>query len=354
MIKLSRESRKMEHISLALQQGKNQNSSFDDIILIHNPITELNYNDLSLDSNIGGLPTSSPLFINAMTGGATDTTRINQELALVAYQLQLPMAVGSQMAALKNPTLRDTYSIVRRENPDGIIIANLGHEASIEEANRAVEMLEANALQIHLNVMQELIMPEGDRDFTGTLHRISSIVDQISIPVIVKEVGFGMPMETVRTLADIGVRIIDVGGRGGTNFAEIENQRGGNSYSFLNHWGLPTTFSLLEASTIKNVQLIGSGGVQNGLDIVKCLALGSSLVGMAGPILRQLHKHGVNGLIEYLEDIHHQIRIIMIATGASDLQAIQTLPLVIKGETKEWCTARGINTAEFAIRNAMS
>lgn len=350
MIQLSRESRKMEHISLALQQATNQQTGFADVVLLHNPISELNYNDLSLDSNIGGLHTSSPLFINAMTGGARDTARINQELAIVAHQLRLPMAVGSQMAAIKNPSLQETYTIVRKENPNGIILANLGQEATVDEAKRAVEMIHADALQIHLNVMQELIMPEGDRDFSGTLHRISEIADQIAVPLIIKEVGFGMTMAAIRKLTEIGVHIIDVGGKGGTNFAKIENQRAGNPYPFLNDWGITTVASLLEAHMIKNVQLIGSGGVQNGLDIVKCLVLGASLVGMAGPILRQLHSSGIDGAINFIQDIHHQIRLIMIATGADTIGAVQQLPLVIKGETKEWCEARGIEIAELATR----
>lgn len=351
MIDLSRESRKIEHVKLALKQQTSTKSAFDDLILLHNPITELNYSNLSLDSKIGELHISSPIFINAMTGGAHDTSRINQELAIVAKHFNLPMAVGSQMAAIKNPDLIHTYSIVRQENPDGIIIANLGQEATLEQAKRAIDMINANALQIHLNVMQELIMPEGDRDFSGTLKRIAIIAEKIRIPLIIKEVGFGMPLEAVKKLKEIGVRIIDVGGKGGTNFAKIENQRSNNRFSILNNWGISTPVSILEAQGVKGMQIIGSGGVKNGLDVVKALSIGASLVGMAGSFLHKLHSSGLEGLVSFVEELHDQIRLIMVATGAKDLQTVQKIPVIIRGETKEWCTLRGIDINEFARRD---
>lgn len=347
---MSRESRKMEHISIALQQGKERNNAFDDIELLHNPIPELNFGDLVLNGMIGGLSISSPLFINAMTGGAYDTYKINQQLAMVAKEMQIPIAVGSQMAAIKNRDLVPTYSIVRKENPHGLLFANLGQEATLEQAQYAIDMIEANALQIHLNVMQEIIMPEGDRDFAGVLKRIAAIVENVEVPVIVKEVGFGMPIEAIRQLKSIGVQIVDVGGKGGTNFAAIENKRRERAYSMLNDWGIPTPIALLEATQVSGVQIIGSGGIQHGLDVVKCLALGASLVGMAGPFLRVLKSDGVDGLQQHIEDLHTQIKMIMVAIGAKDVSAIQRKPLIVTGKTREWCLARGIPSDEFARR----
>ncbi len=350
MIALSRESRKMEHVSLALQQGKERNTAFDDIVLLHNPIPELNYDELLLNSMIGGLLTSSPIFINAMTGGAHDTLTINQQLAIVARELRIPMAVGSQMAAIKNRDLATTYSIVRKENPNGVIFANLGQEATLDQAQMAIEMIEADAIQIHLNVMQELIMPEGDRDFTGVLQRIASIVDGVEIPVIVKEVGFGISVEAVRQLKNIGVRIIDVGGKGGTNFATIENRRREHAYPIFNNWGIPTPISLLEANQIDGIQLIGSGGIQHGLDVVKSIALGASLVGMAGSFLRVLQKEGISGLKKYIDDLHTQIKIAMMGIGAKDITSIRSKPILISGNTREWCQARGMRIEDLACR----
>lgn len=346
---MHRESRKIEHIRHALQQSPKKNA-FDDIILIHNPITEVNYDEVSLNTHIGGLTLSSPLFINAMTGGAKETQEINRQLAMIAKHHQLPLAVGSQMAAIKNDKLRTTYAVVREVYPEGLIIANLGQEATVEQAKQAIEMIEANALQIHINVMQELIMPEGDRDFSGLLTRISHIVKHVSVPVIVKEVGFGMSREAVRQLKEIGVKIVDVGGKGGTNFAVIENLRGGNRYSFLNEWGIPTSISLLEANQVDGLEIIGSGGIRSGLDIVKAIALGARAVGMAGVLLRKLHTTGVEGTIDYIDELKGQIRLIMTAIGAKKIDDIRHVPVVITGKTREWCEVRGISIYPYAQR----
>ena len=184
---------------MPLKIGKILLRHFDDIKFIHQGLPDIGVFDVGLDHEIGGLYLSSPIFINAMTGGGGEKTyRINKELAIVAKNTGLTMAVGSQMAAIKDKTQKYTYEIVRKENPAGVIIANLGSEASSEDAKAAIEMIEANALQIHLNVIQELTMPEGDRNFSGALKRIESIVKEIAVPVIVKEVGFGMAKETVQ------------------------------------------------------------------------------------------------------------------------------------------------------------
>jgi isopentenyl-diphosphate delta-isomerase len=348
---LSRESRKMEHVSLALSQATPDYNSFDEIVLLHNPIPDIDYDETSLDSQVGELRLSSPLLINAMTGGAIDTKEINRSLAIAAREMNVVLAVGSQMAAIKNPELAGTYSVVREVNPNGIIFANLGSEATLEQAKRAVEMITADCLQIHLNVMQELIMPEGDRKFSGMLERIRLIVDHIGCPVIVKEVGFGMSREAIERLKEAGVRIIDVAGRGGTNFAAIENHRGGHPFPFLNDWGIPTAISLLEASKVEGIEIIGSGGIRNGLDAVKTLSLGAVMVGLAGVVIKRLNQQGVEGVIHLLEELHHQIRLIMTATGVRRITDLRNLPLIIKGETREWCRLRAISPEAFANRN---
>lgn len=341
----------MEHIALALQQQPlTQRSPFDDIELLHNPIPELRIEDIDLNSTIGGLFTSSPLLINAMTGGAVDALSINQQLAMVAHELNIPMAVGSQMAAIRNRDVEHTFSIVRKENPNGIVIANIGQEASLEHAQRAIDMIQADALQIHLNVMQELIMPEGDRDFTGTLKRISTILDNIPLPIIVKEVGFGVSMEAVLKIQSIGVQIIDVGGKGGTNFASIENRRANERYAFLNDWGISTPASLLECSQLPHLQVIGSGGIRNGLDVVKTLALGASLVGMAGSVLAKVYHEGVEGTLQFLRQVHEEIRVVMTAIGVTNIESLHHYPVIVKGDTKAWCEARGIPVHQLGRR----
>jgi isopentenyl-diphosphate delta-isomerase len=350
---VSRSERKWDHIRFALENRQNRSSAFDDIKFIHQGLPNIGVSDVGLDHEIGGLYLSSPIFINAMTGGGGDKTyRINKELAIVAKNTGLTMAVGSQMAALKDSSQKYTYEVVRKENPSGVIIANLGSEASAEEAKGAIEMIDADALQIHLNVIQELTMPEGDRDFTGALKRIESIVKETNVPVIVKEVGFGMGKDTVKDLLSIGVQIIDVGGSGGTNFAEIENKRRDKSLSFFNQWGIPTGISIFEASSVsKNLSIIGSGGFMSGHDIAKGLAIGANAIGMAGYFLQILINEGIEVLQKEIEVLHDELMMIMTALGAKTISDLKKAPLIISGETYHWLNQRGIDTKLFAQRS---
>jgi isopentenyl-diphosphate Delta-isomerase len=349
---VSRSERKWDHIRYALASEQNGSSAFDDIQFIHQSIPDVNVSDIRLDHALGGLPLSSPIFINAMTGGGDEKTyRINKELAMVANDTGIAMAVGSQMAALRDTSQRYTYEIVRKENPKGIIIANLGSEATPEYAKRAVEMIEANALQIHLNVVQELTMPEGDREFTGVLQRIEAIMKEINVPVIVKEVGFGMSYETIQTLKSIGVSIVDIGGAGGTNFAEIENKRRESSLSFFNHWGIPTPISLVEAVEITDhPSVIGSGGIHSSLDIAKCLSLGADAVGIAGLFLKVLVKKGIESLQSEIEMLHNELTFIMAALGVRTILDLKEAPLLISGKSYHWLNQRGIDTAKYSQR----
>ncbi|GAE25099.1 isopentenyl-diphosphate delta-isomerase [Halalkalibacter wakoensis JCM 9140] len=212
---MSRSIRKLDHIEHALSTGPSLTHGFDDLKFIHNSLPEVNYKQINLSTKIGELSLSSPIFINAMTGGGGERTKeVNRQLAEVAKETGIGMAVGSQMAALRDPSQQDSFRIVRETYPHGTILANLGSEATVEQAKVAVDMLEASALQIHLNVIQELVMPEGDRDFAFTIERIEKIVASLNVPIIVKEVGFGMSKETVQTLTSIGVMAVDVGGYG--------------------------------------------------------------------------------------------------------------------------------------------
>ncbi|WP_223591630.1 type 2 isopentenyl-diphosphate Delta-isomerase [Neobacillus bataviensis] len=349
---MSRSERKWDHIRFALENGQDRSSAFENIKFIHQSLPNINVLDVRLDHSIGELYLSSPIFINAMTGGGGEKTyRINKELAMVAKYSGLAMAVGSQMAALKDKTQKYTYEIVRKENPDGVLIANLGSEATPDEAKAAIDMIEANAIQIHLNVIQELTMPEGDRDFTGALKRIEAIVKNVEVPVVVKEVGFGMSMETVRTLKSVGVTVVDVGGFGGTNFAEIENRRREKSLSFFSDWGIPTPISIIEASSVSNdISIIGSGGFSNGIEMVKGLAIGADAIGIAGYFLRILVDQGVDSLIGEIETLHKEMIMIMTALGARTIADLKRIPLIITGETCHWLNQRGIDTRTFGQR----
>ncbi|GAB2692522.1 type 2 isopentenyl-diphosphate Delta-isomerase [Paenibacillus thermoaerophilus] len=346
-----RMSRKMEHVEHALRIGQVGNQGLADIKFVHNCLPDASVDDIHLHTAIGDLDLSSPILINAMTGGADETRSINRELAVAARECGLAMAVGSQMSAIKNPEVASSYRVVRSVNPDGILIGNLGSEATVEQALRAVEMIGANALQIHLNVMQELIMPEGDRSFKGALERIADIASNVPVPVIVKEVGFGIMRESAAKLIRLPIAAIDVGGTGGTNFAAIENARRPQAYEWLNDWGNPTAIALLESLSVwPRGRVIASGGIRNGLECAKALALGASAAGIAGAALRVLQTEGTAALIDYLRRIHEELRLVMTALGAASIEELWNVPLVVSGESAEWCELRGIDIRTYARR----
>lgn len=245
---VTRKKRKDEHIHMALKTSPTNLSHFDQISFVHQSLPNIALKDVSLKVSFSEFKLSTPLYINAMTGGSLMTGNINAALAEIAHATGMAMAVGSQHAGLKDNSLINTYRVVREKNPNGVIFANVGADVLTESALRAVDMIEADALQIHLNAPQELVMPEGGRDFTGWLHQIEQIIKHIEVPVIVKEVGFGVSKETLNLLESVGVKYVDVGGRGGTNFIEIEDHRREQlDYKYLNGWGQTTAISLMEA-----------------------------------------------------------------------------------------------------------
>nr|WP_241433576.1 type 2 isopentenyl-diphosphate Delta-isomerase [Listeria floridensis] len=222
---LLRERRKDEHVTLAYKSYEETGTAFDEIRLLGTSLPKIGVSDVSLATQFAGLTMKLPFYINAMTGGSAHTAGINRDLAEIAREVGIAMAVGSQSAAIQNPLLEDSYRIARKVNPDGYLFANVSPEVPVDAAKRAIEMLRADALQIHINPAQELIMPEGDREFGHWIETIKRYTEEIRIPIIVKEVGFGMRRETVARLASLGVKTVDLGGRGGTNFAKIENDR---------------------------------------------------------------------------------------------------------------------------------
>ncbi len=349
---MTRSKRKWDHIQYALTTGQSRDTGFDDITFIHQSLPDSSIEQVSLKTMVGELSLSSPLFINAMTGGGGERTEeINRQLAIIASETRVAMAVGSQMSSIKNSSEISTYKIVRKENPNGLIFANLGSETSVDQALQAVDMLEANALQIHLNTIQELTMPEGDRDFTGALRRMEDIVKKLPVPVIVKEVGFGMSRETAKKLTQIGISIVDVGGFGGTNFAKIENERRNRLLSFFNSWGIPTVVSIAEVKcSFPDLTVLGSGGVQCSLDVVKALSLGASAVGLAGYILKILLEEGIEESMTEIEEIKKEIGYVMTALGSTTIKDLQKAPLIIEGKTHHWLNERGINTKIYSNR----
>lgn len=321
--------RKDDHLRLATaQHAKEGANDFDRVRLIHNSLPETSVADVDLSVAGAVLPWKMPFYINGMTGGSEITGKVNRVLARAAARTGVAMASGSESVAVHHPELRNTFSVIRDENPDGIVLGNVGAAVDVETAKTAVEILAADGLQVHLNVPQEIIMPEGDRDFRGIKDNISRIVEAVDVPVVVKEVGFGMSRETVAALVEIGVKAVDVAGRGGTNFATIENARRQiEDYSYLANWGQSAVESLIDCAEYTNViDVNASGGVRNPLDVLKALVLGAKAVGVAGHFLQIAVSDGEDALVVEIECWRAHLQALMAMVGVthtSDLAAVR-------------------------------
>ncbi len=349
---MPRAHRKDEHIYYIMQNAPHQ-ADFSDISFVHNCLPDQDFGRVSLEAAYLGRTFRSPLFINAVTGGTRLALKINAALADVARQCGLPMAVGSQMAAIEDISAEASFKVVRRVNPGGVIWANIGSYAAPEIALKAIKMIKADGLQVHLNAPQELLMTDGDRNFEGMIGRIGKIAANADVPVIAKEVGFGIAREQAGILAGLKVAAIDVGGRGGTNFLAIESSRSGRKLpADLSAWGIPTAISLVEAAAGagEKTDLFASGGMHTALDIAKALALGAGAVGMAGYPVYHLLKYGSKALVKKIDRIENELRIILMLAGAKKPAEMQKVPLVITGHTAEWMQRRGLGPDTFARR----
>lgn len=287
----------------------------------------------------------APILINALTGGTRRGLAVNARLAEVAKRTGLPLAVGSQKVALDCPEVAPTFTIVRHVFPDGVIFANLSAASSVEDARRAVAMLRAQGLQLHLNAAQELAMAEGDRSFIWR-DCIAAIAQNISVPVIAKEVGCGMTGSTAKQVHKLGVAAVDVGGFGGTNFVAIEHFRRNFTKSSLIDWGLPTPLSLLDVlGSNTNIDVCASGGIRSGLDIAKALALGAKMCGIAQPLLREVTFGGVQAGVDYIHHCLAELKTVMILTGARDISSLQQKPLIFDSEIWAYLQQRQLTKA---------
>jgi isopentenyl-diphosphate delta-isomerase len=272
--------------------------------------------------------------INAMTGGTEYTYKINEQLAKLSMACNIPMAVGSQTIAIHDKNIQESFKIVREINKLGIIIANVSANSSYENVVEAVDMIAANAIQLHLNTAQEICMIEGDRNFKDILNNIRNIVHEVKVPVIVKEVGFGISYESAKKLYNVGVKYIDIGGRGGTNFIDIEDSRNKESdYSFLKHWGIPTALSLLECKHVsRELRVICSGGITNAEEIVKAVTMGAALTGISGVILRELLDNGYDAAKAAIDKLQYQMKVFMLLLGAENIENLSKVNYLLKGE----------------------
>ncbi len=331
--------RKNEHISINLEQDvrSGRTTGFEDYAFIHQPLPELNLEKIETTTKFLSKPLSLPLLISSMTGGTSRGDRINMILAEAAQAAGIAMGVGSQRAQLEGQS--NTINRNIRKIATGIpLYANVGavqlnYGLPVSQYQHAVDMIEADALILHLNPLQEALQPEGQTNFSGLEKKIAEICSVVKVPVIVKEVGWGINLETAKRLANIGVAAIDVAGAGGTSWSEVEKHRSREDKYYriaakFRSWGIPTTECIRQVRQgLPQIQLIASGGVTGGMELAKSIALGATIGGIARPFLIAANQ-STEAVLALVEEISLELRITMFAAGAANIQALTNTPLV--------------------------
>jgi isopentenyl-diphosphate delta-isomerase len=332
--------RKSDHIRINLQEDvdfKHVSTGFERYRFIHCALPGFNLADVDTSTTLLGKRLAAPLLISSMTGGTPEASTINQQLAEAAQAAGIGMGLGSQRAAIEDPLLADTYR-VRHVAPDILLLANLGaiqlnYGYGPDECRRAVEIVEADGLILHLNPLQEALQPDGDTHFAGLLSKIEAVCQALEVPVVVKEVGWGLSEQVARQLADAGVAALDVAGAGGSSWSQVEMHRATTEHerqvaAAFADWGIPTAESLLMAHRgAPGLPIIASGGIRDGIHMAKAIALGAAACGVAGPFLRAASESTV-AVTELIAMLVTQLRVAMFAAGAADIPALQRAPIV--------------------------
>jgi len=354
--------RKIEQLQICAEKevevGRN---CFADVKLVHVALPELDKDAIELKTEFLGFSFQYPIMIASMTGGHPDTRKVNRVLAEVAETLGVGIGVGSQRAALEGAEMEDSFRVVRDVAPESFIYANLGapqlKEYGVEGVERVIEMIGADAVAIHLNFLQEAIQPEGNVDASGCLAAITEVCEAIKKPVIVKETGAGISYTMAKMLHGSGVSAIDVGGLGGTSLAAAEIYRAkaegddlgahlGNLFGW--NWGISTVESIVECSALPfTIPIIATGGIRNGLDIAKAIALGSDMCSAALPFLKPAIesdriKGSVDKVIAQITEFREELKVAMFLTGCKNTIDLKDAELVITGETRAIMEQRGV------------
>jgi len=330
--------RKSDHIRINLEEDVRSGltTGLEGYRFLHRAAPELNFEDVRLSQTLFGRTLEAPLLISSITGGTEQAARINCRLAEAAQERRIAIGLGSQRTAIETAELAETFQ-VRRYAPDVLLLANLGavqlnYGYGVEQCRRAVEMIEADALILHFNALQEAVQPEGNTRFAGLAKKVAAVCKALPVPVIAKEVGWGFSEPDVRLLVEAGVAAIDVAGAGGTSWSQVEMHRAQNesqrrlAAAFVD-WGIPT------AQAIQNVRraapellIFASGGLRSGVDIAKCIALGARLGGMAGPFLKAAVQ-SPEAIVQTIDELQREIQVCMFAAGAGDLEQLRQTEL---------------------------
>ncbi len=333
--------RKADHIRVNLEEDVDSGlfAGFEHLHFEHSALPEIDLDDIDLSQDFLGKTLAAPLLISSMTGGTAQASEINRNLAIAAQEAGIAMGLGSQRVAIEDPSLSDTFNM-RDVAPDALMFANLGavqlnYGYGAEEAQRAIDMIEADALVLHLNALQEAVQPEGDTRFGSLLSKIEVLVASVSVPVIAKDVGWGISGTVAKRLVQAGVEIIDVAGAGGTSWSQVEMHRAAEEKQadlarMFVDWGIPTAEAVRQVrAALPDIPVIASGGLRSGLDIAKSIALGAQLGGMAGPFLGAAVESS-----EAVTDLIHQtvreLRVCMFATGSRDLKSLGATKLITR------------------------
>ncbi|EAZ92601.1 type 2 isopentenyl-diphosphate Delta-isomerase [Crocosphaera chwakensis] len=333
------ENRKADHLNIVLQEdvaGKGITTGFEQFLIEHDALPDVDLDDVDLSLQLWGKTLQAPLLISSMTGGTDSAHIINLNLAEAAQALGIAMGVGSQRAAIEQPNLGKTYKI-RQVAPNILLFANLGavqlnYGYGIDEAKKAVDMIEADALILHLNPLQEAVQAEGDRNWKGLYDKIATVATQLEVPIIAKEVGNGISGKVARRLADCGVSAIDIAGAGGTSWSEVEAYRQHDprrrqiAHCFAG-WGIPTAMSLMQVrEAVPELPVFASGGIRNGIDAAKAIALGASLVGSAAPLL-DAATHQSQAVYDKFSILLETLKIATFCAGVSNLTELKQVTL---------------------------
>jgi len=331
--------RKADHIRINLEQDvqfPHLTNGFEHYHFMHQAVPELDLAEVNTRTQFLSKELRAPVLISSMTGGTEEAYTINRNLALAAQELGIAMGLGSQRAAIEHPDLAGTFH-VRDVAPDILLFANMGavqlnYGYGVDQCRRAVDMAGADALILHLNVLQEAVQPEGDTNFAGLLSKIEQVCRALEVPVIAKEVGWGLSEQAARQLVSAGVQVLDVAGSGGTSWSQVEYHRAKTEFhanvaaSFAD-WGIPTAYSVIYAHrAAPNVPVIASGGIRNGIEMAKAVALGADLAGLAGPFLKAAVE-SVDAVLEFFRLLERQLRVTMLCAGVSDIPALKQAPL---------------------------
>ncbi|MEW6748315.1 MAG: type 2 isopentenyl-diphosphate Delta-isomerase [Candidatus Micrarchaeota archaeon] len=322
------ESRKKEHVDLVVSKAAQyeRSSGLEKVNFVHNALPELSLESVDLSCKFLGKEMRYPLLITGMTGGYADAESINKSLAAAAQKHGLAFGVGSQRAMIENPDLAKTYA-VRDVAPDIPLLANIGafqlKNYDFEQIESLVSNIDADALAVHLNSLQEVIQAEGDTDFSGVLDAIRRTCDKLSVPVVVKETGAGISQEVALKLKEAGAACIDVAGAGGTSWSQVEYLRSQGVPGFEN-WGIPTLDCIIQCRGV--LPIIASGGIRDGIEAAKCIALGADIAGAAFPFIKALKE---DALEDYIVLIGKQMKICAYLTGSSTIAELKKAKLLI-------------------------